>query len=174
MRNDGRKLTMTFINSTGKPRLLVLICTCLLIQPTTMKAQRTSQPAGQEASRTASAQEGRIRPPDVITCDRNHLTSYTGKVLSYSRRTGRTTLSIRTDWDTTETVTLNHPRSSNPVRWFLLHGETFKQSDWATIESSKSRLRPNMRVTAWVCDDGRNPIIDWQPSRGETAPTSTP
>jgi hypothetical protein len=153
---------MAFKLSTGKLPSLVLLCACLLAHFTTMKAQRTS----------SAQDERRMRPPDVITCDRNHLTSYTGKVLSYSRRTGRTTLSIRTDWDTTETVTLNHPRSSNPAKWFLLRGETFKQSDWATIESSRSNLKPNMRVTAWVCDDGRNPIIDWQPST--TAPRSTP
>lgn len=161
-----------------RPNLFSLLFTCglLLALPVGMKAQRTGQPASQETSRVSSAQDGRIRPPAAITCNRNNLTAYTGKVSSYSRRTGSTTLSIQTDWDTTETVTLRHPRTSNPARWFLLRGRAFKPGDWSAIESSKSRLQPNMRVTAWVCNDGRNAIIDWQPPTGDeaTTPPSTP
>jgi hypothetical protein len=148
-RDDGRLLTLFFI--------------CGLIAATAVQAQNSRWlPAPQEAER-ASAQGGRVRPPAAITCDRNNLTVYAGKVLSYTRRSDRITLRIHTDSDTTETVTLRYPRGSSPARWFLLNGEAFGRGDWPKIESSKGRLNPNMHVSAWVCTDGRKPILDWQP-----------
>jgi hypothetical protein len=131
--------------------------------------------ASQETGRISSGQDGRMRPPVAVTCDRNNLTSYAGKVIKYSRRAGLITMTVETDWDTTEVVTLRHPRNSNASKWFLFRGKTFRNSDWKKIESSHGQLHPNMRVTAWICNDGRRPIIDWQPSRGnEYAPPSTP
>lgn len=139
----------------GRGRWLALALTCGLL-----------------AAHAFAQDGGRLRPPGAITCDRNHLTSYTGNVLAYSRRASRVTLRIHTDEDTTESVTLRYSRS--PARWFLLNGEAFRESDWRKIESSKGRLRSGMRVTAWVCDDGNKPVIDWHPSTGERRPRSTP
>lgn len=131
--------------------------------------------ASQETGRMSSGQDGRIRPPVAVTCDRNNLTSYAGKVTKYSRRAGLITMTIETDWDTTEVVTLRHPRNSNASKWFLFRGKTFRNSDWKKIESSYGRLRRDMRVTAWICNDGRRPIVDWQPSTSDgNAPPSTP
>ena len=42
-------------------------------------------------------------------------------------------------------------------------GEPFGERSWEVIASPEGRLRPRMRATAWVCDDARGPIIDWQP-----------
>jgi hypothetical protein len=70
---------------------------------------------------------------------------------------------MRTDEETTESFTLRFRRSEDAARWFLLMGESFKPSDWRLIERSRYRLRPKMRATVWVCDDGTNPIIDWRP-----------
>lgn len=106
----------------------------------------------------------RLRPPPNLTCPTDHLTSYTGRVVSYRRRPGEVSLRIHTDWDTTESVRLSPPVDVGPAGYFLLNGEPFRESDWKVIESSEGRLRPNVRVTAWVCDDGRPPIIDWRPS----------
>lgn len=111
---------------------------------------------------TARAQR-RIMPPESIRCDPNHLTSFTGRILSYQRRPGRVFLRMRTDEATTESFTLRFRRTEDAARWFLLMGETFKQSDWSLIERSRYRLRPNMRATVWVCDDGTTPIVDWRP-----------
>jgi len=111
----------------------------------------------------AGVQQERIRPPAVIDCPRDHLTAYTGRVVVWSRTSGRSTIRVRTDWDTDEGVTLRHPGSDDPSRWFLLRGEAFKPEDWPTIESAKGRLRPNMRATIWACDDNRPVIIDWAP-----------
>lgn len=111
---------------------------------------------------TAQAQ-GRIRPPDSIKCDHNHLTSFTGRILSYQRKPGRVSIRMRTDEATTESFTLRFRKTEDAAKWFLLMAEPFKQSDWALIERSRYRLRPNMRASVWVCDDGSNPIVDWRP-----------
>jgi hypothetical protein len=108
-------------------------------------------------------------PPESVKCDANHLTSFTGKILSYRRRPGRVTLRVRTDEETTESFTLRFKKSEDAARWFLLRGEPFKRSDWALIEGRRYYLRPRMRATVWVCDDGSNPIVDWRPGeRGQT------
>ncbi len=151
---------------------LALACAIIVAVPASMKAQRVRQDG---AARTSGQDAGRVRPPETVTCDRNNLTVYSGKALSYTRSAGRVTLRIRTDWDTTETVSLRHSRKSSPARWFLLRGAAFTNSDWNKIESSKGRLLQGMRASAWVCSDGRAPIIDWQPPTGdETAPRGTP
>lgn len=112
--------------------------------------------------------QGRLRPPDSITCDANHLTSFTGKILSYRRSAGRVRLRMRTDEETTESFTLNFPRTEDAGRWFLLNSQPFKRSDWKLIERSRTRLRPNVRATVWVCDDNSTPIVDWRPRETNT------
>jgi len=105
----------------------------------------------------------RVAPPAIVKC-RDSLTSYNGRVLYFNRRTGRTVIRIRTDWETTEKVTLHHPNTDDPSKLFLLNGEPFKPSDWRLIERSKNRLRPGMRANIWVCERGNtNPIVDWRP-----------
>lgn len=117
-------------------------------------------------------QRGRIRPPDAVTarCDLNHLTSFTGTILSYRRSASRLSLRIRTDEETTESFTLRFARGADAAKSFLVRGEEFKASDWSLIERSRYHLRPNMRATVWVCDDKSNPVIDWRPGekRGGT------
>lgn len=111
-----------------------------------------------------SAGPTRLRPPERVSCARDHLTSYTGRILSYAREPGRVSLRLVTDWDTTETVTLIGP---DPVLHFLLRGEPFRPADWDVIESRPGELRAGVRVTAWVCDDGSPPVIDWRPPSEE-------
>jgi hypothetical protein len=84
-------------------------------------------------------------------------------VQAYRRTAQRTSLRIATDWQTIEEVMIRHPRAGSPSRWFLLEGQAFSEADWPRIEQTKGRLHTGLRVTAWVCDDGRNPIIDWRP-----------
>ena len=105
----------------------------------------------------------RLQPPTAVACPRDQLTSYNGSVLRYVRGKGHTELRIRTDWDTDETVRLRHPGTDDPSPWFLLAGQPFQPSDWSRIESARGRLQPGLRVVAWVCSDGRNPWVDWQP-----------
>jgi len=119
------------------------------------------------AAAASSAQPGRSRlqPPVDAQCPRDHLTLYAGVVQRFRRSPGLTQLRIRTDWDTTETVTLRHPNSDDPSSWFLIQGQPFGRADWARIEERPGRLRPGTRAAAWVCDDGRNPVVDWNPPR---------
>ncbi len=117
---------------------------------------------------TARAQ-GRLMPPESVKCDPNHLTSFTGKILSYNRKPGRLSLRMRTDEETTESFTLRYAKREDAARWFLLRGEPFKRTDWALVERRRYQLRQPMRATVWVCDDGSNPTIDWRPGeRGGT------
>lgn len=107
----------------------------------------------------------RVAPPDSTGCSRDHLTLYSGLVIAYRREVGRTTLRIRTDWDTTETVTLRHPGSKDPSAAFLIDRAAFTAADWARIEASPGTLKQAMRAAAWVCDDGGPTVVDWQPPR---------
>lgn len=109
--------------------------------------------------------DARVRPPSALECPRDQLTLYGGEVKRYQRRHGQTQISIDTDWGTTESVTLRHAGSKDASPWFLLRGQAFKPEDWPRIESSPGRLHAGMRAAAWVCDDGRNAIVDWQPPR---------
>lgn len=113
----------------------------------------------------AQPDAGRVRPPDEQTCPPDRLTLYGGAVLRYSRGQGKTVIRIRTDWNTTESVTLRHPGSDDPSRWFLIDQKPFGPGDWARIEKKPGQLRPGLRVAAWVCDDGRNATVDWAPPR---------
>jgi hypothetical protein len=110
-------------------------------------------------------ERGRIAPPPDLKCDRSDLTSYDGRVLTYRRRRGSTFLRIRTNFDTTEVVTLQHPRTDDPSQFYLLNGEPFTGSDWRLIERRKYVLRPNMRANVWVCrgNPAIQPIVDWRP-----------
>ena len=102
----------------------------------------------------------RLSPPTAVTCPRDHLTSYTGRVVSYRRTADALDLTIETDWDTTERARLAPLRHEH----LLVRGAPFAAADWTRIESSPDRARPELRATAWVCDDRRPPVVDWQPA----------
>lgn len=154
---------MIYIRSGPYLLLLIVICS-LLALPASGQTQRRQPLPHSEEQGSASGRRPRI--PDRVTCPRNNLTSFTGRVLSFSRTHVRTVIRMRTDEDTTEKFTLHHPKSNDTKKWFLLRGKPFERSDWAVIESARNRLRPNMRATVWVCDDGTNPIVDWRPPNG--------
>ncbi|MDR7271690.1 hypothetical protein J2X20_004358 [Pelomonas saccharophila] len=112
----------------------------------------------------ADAETGRrVAPPKDASCPRDKLTLFSGVVISYRREVGVTTLRIRTDWATVESVQLRHPGSNDPSPRFLIERAPFTPADWARIESAPGKLRPGMRAAAWVCSDGSQPLIDWQP-----------
>ena len=106
---------------------------------------------------------GRLRPPEFVTCDRNRLTSYTGRVVALDRGRDRTGLRLETDEGTRESVTVRHPGASARP-FFHVAGEPFSEADWSLILEG-GRLRPGTRATAWVCSDGSNPQIDWERPR---------
>lgn len=105
-----------------------------------------------------------MAPPDVVACDRNQLTSYSGDVSGYRRDGNQLWLQISTDWDTVEQVEVEVTRAAGTVTQFLLRGQPFQADGWSSLEQSPGVLRDGMRATAWVCQDGKTPpVIDWFP-----------
>jgi len=116
--------------------------------------------AGTAQSRPAQ-EPARQQPLEGFACSRDNLTSYSGEVIEYRRAVGETTLRIRTDWDSTERVTLKHPGTDDPSAFFRIEGRPFNAaSDWSRIEQRKGVLVPAARAAAWVCSDGRV-MVDW-------------
>jgi hypothetical protein len=95
-----------------------------------------------------------------VSCDRNRLTSFTGRVAALERHRDFTVLRLETDESTRETLTLRHP-DGNASAFFRMVGEPFAEADWEAILPS-GRLRPGTRATAWVCAGEINPTIDWE------------
>jgi len=102
---------------------------------------------------------GRMRPPESVTCPRNDLTVYAGRVTGLERQKAATSLTIATDSKTTERVTIRHPESADPDASFLIKGKPFTKSDWDAI-APKGTVREGLRANAWVCRDGRV-IVDF-------------
>ena len=74
------------------------------------------------------ARGGRLAPPAAVTCDRNQLTSYTGKVKSYKRQSGKTVLVTARDWSRVEVRKGElHPNMS-AVAWVCSNGRNV--IDW--------------------------------------------
>lgn len=93
---------------------------------------------------------GRIRPPDAVTCDRNELTLYSGRVTAFTRTKSKMTITVATDWDTTEKVNSKSAR-------YLVNTEPLRAADW-------KRVGKGTRANVWVCRQaGIAPVIDWRP-----------
>ncbi len=116
------------------------------------------------------AGQGRLRPPAGLSCDRNDMTSFTGRITAYSRTARRIFIRVRTDEQTTEQFTIWLRRGEDASKKFLLRGEAFQPRDWRKIERSRGLLKQGMRATIWACrderDDFRAEIIDWRPGEG--------
>ncbi len=117
---------------------------------------------------------GRLMPPSALRCDRNDLTSYDGRIIAYRRRKGSTFLRIRTNFDTTEEVTIRHPGTDDPSKFYLLNGQPFTSGDWRRIERKNKILIKDMRANVWVCRDNPaiQPVVDWQPDDTGAYPRS--
>ena len=113
-----------------------------------------------DALQDRRAAQSRQRPPAAFACAPNNLTAYTGVVARYQRERERTTLRIRTDWDTNEDVTVTHPGAADAAAFYRYAGRPFSATDWERIESPAGVLRPSTRATAWVCSDGKV-MVDW-------------
>jgi hypothetical protein len=118
--------------------------------------------------------QGRVRPSPELKCDRSDLTLYDGRVIAYRRRRGSTFLRIRTNFDTTEEVTISHPATDDPSKFYLINGKPFTRSDWRRIERSSRVLIKGMRANVWVCRDNPaiQPVVDWQPDDTGANPRS--
>jgi len=115
---------------------------------------------------TGGQQSGRLAPPHGISCDRNHQTSWTGKVTGYQRTEQSIWIEISTDAGTVEQTTIEHKGFADASSHFLLWGMPFTHPDWTAVEATPGNLIDSMRATVWVCSDGKTPaVIDWRPDR---------
>jgi|GEM_PF-957268 len=130
--------------------------------------------AGVGETVSLAQQRGRIMPPSQLKCDRNDLTTYDGRVLAYRRRKGSTFLRMRTNFDTTEDVTIRHRGTNDSSEFYLINGEAFTKSDWRRIEKRAGVLRPGMRANVWVCrgNPSIQPVVDWRPDDTGANPRS--
>ena len=114
---------------------------------------------------TQNTTPGEPTPPSSVTCPRDHLTVFRGRVVQWSRTSGQSTMTIASDAGTTEIVVLKHPGTDDGSQYFLIDSQPFKPADWNRIEQKPGAFRPGVRASVWACDDGRQPIIDWQTPR---------
>jgi hypothetical protein len=133
-------------------KILSILLVC--VSPLAAQARRAPQPP-------AGGQ--RVAPPAALTCDRNHLTSFMGRVLLYQRKPNQIVLRMRTDEATTERFTITSPKGEPLEKFLLLRGQVFTASDWNGIERAPGKLKSGMRAIVWVCDNAKNPVIDWRP-----------
>jgi hypothetical protein len=77
-------------------------------------------------------------------------------VTRYTRKDRTIRLTLKTDEQTVETVSL---QAGDKI---LLNAREMKQDDWKKVEETEGKLKPGMRATAWICQGGR-PVLDWQP-----------
>jgi hypothetical protein len=165
--------------------LLAIIFTCGLLGllPATAKAQRTMAPststttAQEDQGQDAARRQGRIAPPTGLRCDINHVTSFTGRVLAYSRHSGRIFIRVHTDEQTTNEFTIPYAEGEDVSKWFMIDGQALAQvDDLAKIESRLKRKKRSMRATVWACYDNdwrktTAEIIDWRPRERNTRAT---
>lgn len=104
------------------------------------------------------AQQRRYMPPPAVECDRNELTSHTGEVTRYTREADKISLTLKTDDETVESVSLHRGDK------ILLNARQMSKDDWKLVEEKQGKLRQRMRATVWICRGGR-PVLDWQPPK---------
>jgi hypothetical protein len=117
---------------------------------------------------------GRLMPPAALECDRNNLTSYDGRILAYGRGRGCTFIRIRKNYDSTEEVTIHHPGTNDPSKFYLINAEPFGKGDWRRIERTRGVLKRGMRANVWVCEGNPSiqPVVDWRPDDTGANPRS--
>lgn len=119
--------------------------------------------AGLTTASAPSQRAERPRQPEAVACPRDSLTAYTGKAAGYQRTPERVQVSIHTDWDTVETVRIDLRPDEDVRVHFLFRGKPYGQRSLDEIEVSPGKLHAGMRITAWVCQNGPQPLFDWRP-----------
>ena len=108
------------------------------------------------------ASADRLRVPSYVQCDRNHLTSWTGQVEHYSRTSGNTTFTIKTQESTVEKLSINKSTETELQSLYYLNGKAFNNSNWADIELNTQQIKEKVKVTVWVClENSETYMVDW-------------
>ncbi len=125
-------------------KLLPLLLTAVMLAPACSAQERDGR--------------DRLAPPAALDCDRNHLTSYEGRLLALTPAPDELTVTLVTDWDSEETFTVPagavHLRDGAPM-------------DPAAQAKFLATLKPPTtapRLIAWVCAEPPSVTLDWRPA----------
>lgn len=114
------------------------------------------------AAQRGSAPGARLAPPAAIACERNRLTSYSGRVTAVRRGTEGDTVTIETDWGSVESFTVAVAGQPEPA--YLLGGKPMRAEDWPAVLNDAGEPQPDLGAIAWVCGDPPEyTVIDWRP-----------
>lgn len=165
----------THLDHTRAARMISTICATVALLACVFCAYASSAIAQRRAAPGADQGSRRLAPPAAVTCDRSNLTVYSGRVIAYNRTRTYTTMTIATDWDTTERIRIRHTRERSPHPFFLIDGQETDAADIRRLELRPNAVPPDARVNAWICAGGRsNPVVDWQGIDDSPAPPSLP
>jgi hypothetical protein len=127
-------------------------------------ASLTLPACASQANRDQAGHQRRMAPPPSLACNRNQVTSFNGAVTEYKRDARSLVITIHTDWNTVETLSLRFSNPEEPLQNLMLNGRAFTKDDWPKIEKTTGALRDGMRAIAWVCiNDDDLDVIDWRP-----------
>jgi len=107
----------------------------------------------------------RIAPPKDLDCPHNQATVFAGEVVKFERRKNQLSVTIKTDWATTETRSLNFLDEEALLKIFRLDGKPFRREHWQRIETDDRSLRAGVRANVWVCGEADRQVvklIDWE------------
>jgi hypothetical protein len=163
----GRKYSMSYLRD-GKFLLAIIFACGLFAMASPARAQGRPQLSTRENEEQNNARQGRrLAAPSGLDCDRDHITSFTGRVLAYSRQAGQISIRVRTDEGTTENFTISYAQAQELLKRVKLNGQKLRQEELEKIEARWRREKRSVRVTVWACydKDWRKPaavLIDWQ------------
>jgi hypothetical protein len=109
-----------------------------------------------------SAPRQRLAPPTGLPCSRDTLTSYSGKILRYTRQPKQIFLLMRTDEATTEKFQIEISKGKNHLNLFLLNGQTISATELDQVEKKILKKSKAVTVTVWECINTRHRVIDWR------------
>lgn len=113
---------------------------------------------------SVNAQSQRLMVPSYFECQRNLVTSWTGEIVKYQRLSDTINLTIFTDADTVENISITFKNLEQLQEQFYLNNKAFEGTNWQKIESSPAQLHNKMRATIWLCECPTvKPLINWQP-----------
>ena len=109
-----------------------------------------------------SAPRQRLAPPPGLPCSRDTLTSYSGKILRYTRKPNQIFLLMRTDEATTEKFQIEISKGKNHLNLFLLNGQAITATELEQVEKKILKKSKAVTVTVWECRDTSHRVIDWR------------
>ncbi len=113
-------------------------------------------------NKTFSEPLQRLAPPPGLPCSRDTLTSYSGRILRYTRKPNQIFLLMRTDEATTEKFQIKISKGKNHLNLFLLNGQAISATELEQVEKKILNKSKAVTVTVWECLKTTHRVIDWR------------